>query len=459
MAYLNNKKLFQVVKVAFTPAIYQVKTVTPANQESIITADSGYAALSKVILDGILVDPHYSYTTQTDSTIAYTKSVPSGALDIANIDYVGGNSLVWNQLVQNGNFESTSGWEATFGTRSISNNVCTYKVTTLGDDRQNRIVQYSSSGFESISGHKYLVVATCKPLTRNYNFYFLAYGSTISFTGLIGSINQNTKSTIAQIYTATRSERCDIRLSFGSSEKAIDDEIEVYNVTLIDLTQMFGAGNEPTSVDEFKAQWVIQYGTTNSNYNQGAILNVFPTSIDVQDEDGYDFTDIINYVNNQGYDLSLSTSETLYNYVDMATKKAYIRVASVDLGTLNWNMGQTNIFSYTLSILKANSGNVLQSKYNEVSDYQTMLSTDKSFYLGGTNQNTLYIHDSTYTDTTTFKQAMSGVMLNYELATPVEIDLSSLIDTTTLNVSTGILYFENEYNYAVPSSITYLVEV
>jgi hypothetical protein len=53
---------------------------------------------------------------------------------------------------------------------------------------------------------------------------------------------------------------------------------------------------------------------------------------------------------------------------------------------------------------------------------------------------------------------MAGVKLNYELATPIETDISALIDDNTIEVeSGGSLTFENangdDYRIPVPSSV------
>ena len=63
-----------------------------------------------------------------------------------------------------------------------------------------------------------------------------------------------------------------------------------------------------------------------------------------------------------------------------------------------------------------------------------------------------------YTDAASFKAAMAGVMLYYELATTVVTDISDLITADNLLSiqGNGILTFENEYGYAVPSTVEYI---
>jgi hypothetical protein len=50
----------------------------------------------KALLQGHL------YDYQTDSSSAYTKTVPSGAMPYAGLEQIGGKTVVWNQLVDSG---------------------------------------------------------------------------------------------------------------------------------------------------------------------------------------------------------------------------------------------------------------------------------------------------------------------------------------------------------------------
>jgi hypothetical protein len=66
------------------------------------------------------------------------------------------------------------------------------------------------------------------------------------------------------------------------------------------------------------------------------------------------------------------------------------------------------------------------------------------------------LQDSAYTDVETFKNAMSGVMLYYELATPEIIDISDLLTDNLVPIEGGgTLTFKNAYEYAVPHKFAY----
>ena len=79
----------------------------------------------------------------------------------------------------------------------------------------------------------------------------------------------------------------------------------------------------------------------------------------------------------------------------------------------------------------------------------------------------VYVNDTSYTDATAFKQAMQGVMLYYELATPIVTDISTLIDDDFLrNIEVeagGSITFQNSngdsYRIPVPSEEEYIVKL
>jgi len=92
------------------------------------------------------------------------------------------------------------------------------------------------------------------------------------------------------------------------------------------------------------------------------------------------------------------------------------RYGIVDLGTLTWSASTDNRF-VVQSVSKAlGYTNVICVKYPSVTP-EAMTSGDKC--IRGSEANTdILIKDSSFTDAASFKAAMSGVMLVYELATP-----------------------------------------
>ena len=179
-----------------------------------------------------------------------------------------------------------------------------------------------------------------------------------------------------------------------------------------------------------------------------------------------------------GYGWSAGTAR---NYVDYENKKYVQCVNSVDLGTLTWTYGNLPFgwgdnqwFSapiQSIKIIPTNTqlANVLCKKYTTrcayVADGNDFFRVDKSI---GQHQDTarVTVLDTAYTDAAAFKQAMSGVMLYYELANPVITDISNLIpDDFLRNVEVeagGSVTFKNSndnYHIPVPSEEEYIVKL
>ena len=165
-----------------------------------------------------------------------------------------------------------------------------------------------------------------------------------------------------------------------------------------------------------------------------------------------------------GYGWSAGTAR---NYVDYENKKYVQCVNSVDLGTKNWLMykdGDYTPFFYLngISDIRGGTPNFLCSKYQ----YAKIGVTDNVTGLYVLESTIVRVRDTAYTDATAFKQAMSGVMLYYELAAPIVTDISSLIpDDFLRNIEVeagGSVTFKNSndnYHIPVPSEEEYIVKL
>lgn len=100
------------------------------------------------------------------------------------------------------------------------------------------------------------------------------------------------------------------------------------------------------------------------------------------------------------------------------------------MGALIWQNygGRNGEFYSNFSNVRQGTNNILCAIYKTVAS-----STDTAFFDNPSNEycintyiggNGLRAYDTTYTDAQTFKTAMSGVQLVYELATPVTYDLT-----------------------------------
>lgn len=177
-----------------------------------------------------------------------------------------------------------------------------------------------------------------------------------------------------------------------------------------------------------------------------------------------------------GYGWSAGTAK---NWVDYENKKYYQCVDSVDLGTLTWmKTSSQSVGDYFYAPVSAigfkrlgafgiTVHNILCSKYITVARNPNAF-VDKTIVLDGDSiaVSQIQVKDTAYTDATAFKQAMSGVILYYELANPIVTDISSLIpDDFLRNIEVeagGSVTFKNSndsYLIPVPSEEEYIVKL
>lgn len=160
----------------------------------------------------------------------------------------------------------------------------------------------------------------------------------------------------------------------------------------------------------------------------------------------------------------MKSAGSVYDEIDLVKGKAIQRVGSVDLGTLDWSKyDSANIPVYyaRINAMKPSYAKSLCNKY--IWELWTSLTSRVSGTLENhPSLNITYIADSNYDNAMAFKQAMNGVMLYYELATPTETPLEQADweYLQSLEVeSNGTITFANEQYLQVPNEESYLKRV
>lgn len=118
----------------------------------------------------------------------------------------------------------------------------------------------------------------------------------------------------------------------------------------------------------------------------------------------------------------------VYNEVDLVNKKFIQRVSMLGLGDLEWSYSEVNA-SFHVNI--PNSKDKFENAVIPLYTYGGVRSLLQDKQFGYWNLNDLKriaVKDSSYTDAQTFKTAMRGVKICYELADYVETDISLYID-------------------------------
>ena len=209
-----------------------------------------------------------------------------------------------------------------------------------------------------------------------------------------------------------------------------------------DLTEMFGAGNEPTTPAEFWQRVPEKlYGYNPNDYKSANI----PSSKYFPD--------------------GMKSAGSVYDEINFLSQKAIKRIGAVDMGTLNWlyaEAEQHQRFVADLDGIKTTSqstkGNLVCSKYTTVSINDVYShAADKTIAVHYTDEK-VWVYDTAYTNAAAFKAAMSGVMLYYELATPVETAIAPPLQV--LSTFNGFTSFSapNSLTQNGPLSVTYYAE-
>ena len=357
---------------------------------------------------------------ETDSSTAYAKTIPTGG-KLMSVKSVGGRSIVWNQMCSTFTYQGTE---------------CNCKPV--------------------YSAHKYLCRIDCEAEqgTTVYMYFREVIYTKNNQTSKAVNAGKSTLSWITSPYGDS-----DIGGTFDAFLIGNSVKVTFSNRQIFDLTLIFGSGNEPTSVEEFEKMFPADYYP----YNAGEIVSAGTEEVAVGDTT-HQIPEAIR--NLPGYGWSAGTAK---NYVDYENKRYVQCVNSVDLGTKNWLMykdGDYVPFFYLnaggISDIRGGTPNFLCTKYQ----YAKIGVTDSASGLYVLENTTVRVRDTAYTDATTFKQAMQGVMLYYELETPIVTDISSLIpDDFLRNIEVeagGSITFKNSndnYHIPVPSEEKYIVKL
>lgn len=384
---------------------------------------------------------------ETDSETAYAKTVPTGA-KLMSVKSVGGRSIVWNQI-----FEAYSG----------TNNGVTVTTEADGTITLNGTAESSYIYFKPLSPAqnkvgkyilKLLVLNNPDSVTMRYAYF--------NRTITTPAVDKGTASALVN-QTATDIELQKVAGLSGFTVGTVFNSVKI-KIQVFDLNLMFGTGNEPSTVEEFEKIFPATYYP----YNAGEIISAGVTEVAVGDT-AHQIPEAIKAL--PGYGWSAGTAR---NYIDYENKRYVQCVSSVDLGTLTWTKGESVSFkTHHLAGQKLTKSysiapNFICPKYSTKTQNESWGKTSITGISATSNVGGyIYVNDTSYPDATAFKQAMSGVILYYELESPIVTDISTMIpDDFLRNIEVeagGSVTFKNSnggnYKIPVPSEEEYIVKL
>lgn len=317
----------------------------------------------------------------------------------AQLRTIKGNTLVFNQLI-------SEQFTHTF-TGGVSNQ-------NINIERIGNIVP----------GHKYLYAITQENSmtsnVRNTLQYLYSNGSNVTVNESNDPNHNLNSGRYGWIFTAP-SDNVNNWISLYYWCHTPNVNVTIKDAILVDLTLMFGVGNEPTTVSDFTDLFQLPY----YNYNVGSLLSFNGTGLktenSTQSENNTLSLPISTY-----FPTGMKSVGTIYD--ELTPTKATTRIGMVDLGTLNYIRELYSGSQYRFKtqgindLVKLSSQrniNVVCPKFIAAKD-----NSDGSMFIGGDG---VFFYNNSYTDAATFKTAMSGVYLYYELATPVETEIDPVL--------------------------------
>lgn len=162
--------------------------------------------------------------------------------------------LTAQNLVKNGDFsQGTTGWFTNFSTNTVVNNV----LSNIGDGTflEPKLVFF----FKTIKDHKYYCTTTIRVTNDACNaFHWWGNGGRLS--KYMSTPKQNEWYTYSEVYVCVDGSDKDshsIGHTYADASTANGKVMEVKEVMAIDLTSLFGAGNEPdvATCDKMFVNW------------------------------------------------------------------------------------------------------------------------------------------------------------------------------------------------------------
>lgn len=412
---------------------------------------------------------------ETDSETAYAKIVPTGA-KLMSVKSVGGRSIVFNQMADLSKSKETTANGVTFTFSGDG-------IVALNGTSNKEGNSIAVAVIKNMKDHKYLIIAS--PLSNVYGVGQLLFTSQVygADTTGHGAIIVNGSSNATWYYT--------LYLYNGVTYDNVKLQPQIF-----DLTAMFGAGNEPTSVEEFEKMFPADYYP----YNAGEIISAETEEVVEQGKNLWDeIWEEGSIVSDTGLDSPAPTAIRSKNYTPIIPNSTYIFVY---VGSGKFENVKTRFYDHNKKYIGFNDNdgqtvypnrafvapvNAFYVRFTLPPEYGNVYKNDIALIAGSSGTYAPY-HRNTYPIPEAIKAlsgyGVEGNVTDYEaktytqnntidgtevkaLDTPIVTDISSLIpDDFLRNIEVeagGSVTFKNSngdsYRIPVPSVEEYIVKL
>lgn len=241
---------------------------------------------------------------------------------VARMEVVKGNSVVWNQGIQNPSFkDGVSKW-GVYSNSTLSIDIDGSLLVTAASQGSRGFYQ---GAYKTPTNHTLLCLVDFKPNALGGGiFHFYTYG------GVTANYRFSSLSRQIAWCVITPIRESDL-VFYPILNGEIGDTANIYSVRVVDLTLMFDSGNEPTTIEEFYTRKPIvedEYA-----YNKGEVIHCNVDAVksvgrNVWDEE-WEVGDISTTT---GADANATTRIRSIGYTKVIPNETYYALSPVSLG-------------------------------------------------------------------------------------------------------------------------------
>lgn len=351
----------------------------------------------------------------------------------ASIKRIKGFSVVWEQRCKELTADNAEVQDANKASIEYGNN--SVKITELAVPANPYSAGFSFNyAFDIKKGNKLLSRYSTKVSKEHHiSTYWSLFGR--------NSILENEQTcTISTAFD----DISNVYVAFAADSDFVGEYFIIKDFMIIDLTRMFGSGNEPSTPDDFAKR--LGYSSIDDvpyiPYNEGEIVSSFAEGIKTTDTEGKVSERKWSETLKKYFPDGLKSAGSAYD--EITPMKAVKRIGKIDLGSLTWGKTSANgkTYYHTKEAIPNRGENsyVITSCYTTEDRYPSQIQESESIdmvigYKGDFTGTELWVIDSRYDTPDAFAAAMSGVILYYILATPEETSYDEL--NLTEQVSEG----------------------
>lgn len=431
-------------------------TVRPITAQSVRSA-LGYTPADAAVLQDLSAKVDgYMFTFEETSDAAYALTVPRKAMKYALLDKVGAKSVVWNQLLRDPEIVNIGSYGVTANVgRTLEDGVLTAKIN-------NSNCQVYQADHTKTEGHKYYMSFEVMP--TNGWFAYCGLHNNVEAVERVYTEDGvwNRVSQVRTFTPGTGPDQFGFYLYFNSNDPS--NQIKFRNPIVCDLTEMFGAGNEPGA----KA-FELMFPEDRYAEAAAALRNYEPKKIKCIGTDGtngktIDLTEIIGKYFPDG----MKSVGNVHDEIDLENGKAIKRVKCVDLGTLTWTKPLNSVRFYApiedpyvfnmndvpQNVICAIGETIPFNALNTGGGRGVALTSTKNFNVSMPQYDSMTAEQ--------FKAAVSGVKMYYVMAEREDVDITETLDRELIVEPDGKIVFESAYSDAhmlLPYALTFMIKL